>query len=134
MGKNNVLTEKEMFFYLYDFLKRNGILAKYILNCVEYHREDFLEHGINISNDNLDGKGILYRNIERYIGECDSLNYFFISYKGSFDWAGSKEGHCFWGRYLKDKWKKYLIKNNIYAKKLEYENMRYFGYARHSRF
>ena len=119
MKENNVLSKKEMFFYLYDFLKRNGILAKYILNCVEYHREDFLTHGINISNDNLDGKGVLYRNIERFADNSgDSISYFFISYDGSFDWSGSKDGHYFWSRYLKDKWRGYLKKNNIYTKRL----------------
>ena len=118
MKEKNVLSKKEMFFYLYDFLKRNGILAKYILNCVEFHRSDFLEHGINISNNNLDGKGVLYRNIERFMGEYNTLDYFFVSYNGSFNWSGSKEGDLFWRRYLKDKWKKYLKKNNIYTKEL----------------
>ncbi len=118
MKENNVLTKKEMFFYLYDFLKRNGILAKYILNCVEFHREDFLEHGINVSNNNLDGKGVLYRNIERFKVEYSNIDYFFTSFNGSFDWSRSKEGDLFWRHYLKDKWKGYLRKNNIYTKKL----------------
>ena len=103
MKENNVLSKKEMFFYLY----------------VEYHKEDLLTHGINISNDNLDGKGVLYRNIERFADNSgDSIIYFFISYDGSFDWSGSKDGHYFWSRYLKDKWKGYLKKNNIYTKEL----------------
>ena len=116
--ENEIITPKELFFYVYDFLKRNALLSKFVRASTRYHQYDLERRGIG-SND---AKGIIYTNIIRFRNtgyNLTKISRLFVSFDGSFEWGGTIEGNSYWREQLLEKWEKYVDKKGLNNKILE---------------
>ena len=108
-----LLTEGQIFYLVYDFLKKNRILQQYVLENYKFHvilRNEL--KGIKIPCGRENVKKIILASIRRYfdnrIGCCDIWS-MLSSFDASFEWTRTAQGHHFWSQYLGDGWKDYLI-------------------------
>ena len=113
---DNVTVSNEYATHLvYDFLKRNCILAEFVIASYDYHKARGKLPGISQPFGRDNTKAVIAANIERYYSSCvssaysrRSLRQLFISFTGSFDWSESKKGSEYWRKYLNVGWNKYL--------------------------
>ena len=118
--QRTVVSTKEAFNLIYDYLKKKRILREYVEACYEFHKHDNPHFRMIRPFGRENTKYIIHYNIKQYRQISyygGSLSNIFTSFTGSFDWASSRLGSAFWKKYLDDSWRKYLIKKigyNLY--------------------
>lgn len=118
--QRTIVSTKEAFNLIYDYLKRNRILREYVEASYEYHMQNNLHFRMIKPFGRENTKEIIYNNIKQYrqMNYCGgSLSNIFMSFTGSFDWHNSRLGSAFWRKYLDRGWRIYLVKkdgNNLY--------------------
>jgi retron-type reverse transcriptase len=97
------MTKKEAEMYLYNFLRKNGIVNRYYYNCIFFNdcgrshdRKQFLKLK---PRERL--KAIMSSHVKEYRGS--TLLGFFDARVSSFAWDESPEGYSYWHKWW-DKW------------------------------